>query len=439
MVYIPKGGNPAEVSNYRPISILPLISKLCEKIVHTQLLEYLNLNNILNKKQHGFRPKHSTMTSLQELTDAIYNGIEEKSVTMVTYLDFAKAFDTINHLILCKKLGKIGLDEASVSWFKSYLSGRMQSVKVNGITSDPKQIICGVPQGSILGPLLFLIYINDLDTSLVYMNSQLYADDTALFCVYQQATADIVQRINADLANVANWCKKNKLSLNIKKTKYAIYGTRQRRRRHPNIVISIDGQTLLQTQQYRYLGMELDVDLNFKSHIKGLNKSVAYKSFLTAKLRTGLNQDATLDIIKTMILPVLDYGQLIYSAGCKTGLNRLDSILSRLLRLCYYRERNESIENLLTMAGLCPLIKRRDRALATAAYKYAQLPHHADTRGINTRLHDALLMKVSWPKSAKARQSVTHRVSHKWNSLPAPLRSKDSLLTFKKAYITEYP
>ena len=240
------------------------------------------------------------------------------------------------------------------------------------------------------------------------------------------------------MQSIYSLCRGDESATNIIATTWPP-GTRPKRKSHPALELKIDDQAILQTYQYRYLGMELDVDLNFKSHIKGLNKSVAYKSFLTAKLRTGLNQDATLDIIKSMILPVLDYGQLKYSSGCRTGLTRLESVLNRLLRLCYYRERNEPIENLLTMAGLCPLVKRRERALATAAYKYAQLPQHADTRGINTRLHDALLMKVSWPKSAKARQSVTHRVSHKWNSLPAPLRNMDSLLTFKKAYIAEYP
>ena len=270
---LPKGGNPSEVNNLRPISILPLISKICEKVVHSQVLTYLTSENILTAKQHGFRPSHSTITSLTELTDQIYKAIDNKLVTLVTYLDFAKAFDTINHDLLSQKLRKIGLAEASVSWFKSYLTNRLQMTKANGVTSLPGRITCGVPQGSILGPLLFLIYINDLPTSLTSLQCQLYADDTALYTPCKFPDPDIVPRINADLLNVANWCKKNKLSLNIKKTKYTVYGTRQQIAILPQLNFSIDGQAILQTPHYRYLGLELDSHLNFKSHLNTSQKA----------------------------------------------------------------------------------------------------------------------------------------------------------------------
>ena len=363
-----QGGNPSEVNNLRPISILPLISKICEKVVHSQVLTYLTSENILTAKQHGFRPSHSTITSLTELTDQIYKAIDNKLVTLVTYLDFAKAFDTINHDLLSQKLRKIGLAEASVSWFKSYLTNRLQMTKANGVTSLPGRITCGVPQGSILGPLLFLIYINDLPTSLTSLQCQLYADDTALYTPCKFPDPDIVPRINADLLNVANWCKKNKLSLNIKKTKYTVYGTRQQIAILPQLNFSIDGQAILQTPHYRYLGLELDSHMNFKSHLNTSQKSLCYKSYLTSKIRYSVTKAAALDIIKSKILPVIDYGHLIYGAGNKGSLDKLQTILNRILRLCFFLDRDAPLDALLKSAEINLLADRREKALTMASF-----------------------------------------------------------------------
>ena len=332
---------------------------------------------------------------------------------------------------LCQKLQKIGLAEAAVTWFKSYLSNRMQKCKANGLVSPPQKVLCGVPQGSILGPLLFLVYINDLESCLKYMKVQLYADDTALYCVYKKLTPYILHCVNSDLANVANWCKKNKLSLNIKKTKYAIYGTRPKRKSHPVLELKIDDQAILQTYQYRYLGMELDVDLNFKGHIGVVYKSLSYKSLLVSRLRNDLTIEATHDIITTMMLPIADYGQLIYGSGNKTKLDRLDSTLDRLLRICYYKDKHRGIDFIRAKAGIDALNICREKAEKVAAFKYAQIAENLDVREIFTRRHDANLVKVVWYKTTKARQSVTYKIAHRWNSLPVGLRTLDSLDVFK--------
>ena len=233
-------------------------------------------------------------------------------------------------------------------------------------------------------------------------------------------------RINEDLMNVANWCKKNKLSLNIKKTKFALYGTKYRLQNHGHVDLLIDGQNLLRTHQYRYLGLELDSDLNFKGHVKVVQKSLSYKSYLLSRLRMSLTQDATLDIVKTMVLLVVDYGQLVYGAGHKNTLDRM-------LRLCYYQQRNSSIEELRILAGLDTLDLRRTKAVKSASFKYAQVPENRDTRHISTRRHDATLVKVVWYKTSKARQGVSYRLAHSWNSLDVDLRRITSHKVFKNA------
>ena len=318
-----------------------------------------------------------------------------------------------------------------LSWFKDYLTNRQQSTRANGFTSLPRVVQCGVPQGSILGPLLFLVYINDLPTSLDMLKCQLYADDTALYTSFRYPTPDIVERVNVDLLNVANWCKKNKLSLNLKKTKYTIYGTRQRLSNLPHLKLSIDGQNLLQNPHYRYLGMELDSKMNFKAHRNIAQKSLSYKSYLTSKLRYGITKDAALDIVNTMILPALAYGHLIYGAGNKGALDKLQNISNRLLRLCFFLRRDTPLTALRIESGISTLELRRAKALANESFKFAQNPVNQDNRLIHTRAHDALLVKIPHYKTKTARQSVAYQLAYKWNSFDVKIRAIDSPMVFR--------
>ena len=206
-----KKGDSHEISNYRPISLLPSISKVLEKIVYNRLFDFLNTHNILNSNQYGFRKNHSTDQALIQIYDKITNAMANKQHVIGIFLDLSKAFDTLDHNILLYKLEFYGIRGQALSWFKDYLIKRKQYVTFNGLNSDLLPVECGVPQGSILGPLLFLLYVNDLSNTSSLLSFVLFADDTNIFCSHTKLES-LVNILNNELSKVSNWFKCNKLS-----------------------------------------------------------------------------------------------------------------------------------------------------------------------------------------------------------------------------------
>ena len=178
---IHKSGSTSDAANYRPISTLPVFSKILERAVHTMVYAYFQENNLLSNHQSGYRPLHSTSTCLIDVTNRLLQNIDRGRLTGMIFLDLTKAFDTIDHDVMLNKLLDLGFSDTALVWFRAYLSNRTQSVRVNGVLSDPQSIEFGVPQGSLLGPLLFITYINDLPSVVMNCEIQLYADDTLLF------------------------------------------------------------------------------------------------------------------------------------------------------------------------------------------------------------------------------------------------------------------
>ena len=203
-----KEGDKADKSNYRPISVLPVISRLFEKLAADQLYQHMYDNGLFSSEQSGFLRLHSTVTCLLKNTDDWYNGLDLGKLVGLVFIDLKKAFDTVDHDILCKKLEYYGIQERELAWFKSYLANRKQFSRVNGIDSSVEEVNVGVPQGSCLGPLLFLIYVNDLPRSVQGSRMSMYADDTSI-CHQSSDIAQLNGAINSDLALVEKWLKGN--------------------------------------------------------------------------------------------------------------------------------------------------------------------------------------------------------------------------------------
>ena len=224
---IHKSGDKKIRGNYRPISVLSIIAKLFEKLVCAQLNSFLTENNILSSCQSGFRKNYSTASALLANTDSWLLNMDAGMINGVLFLDLFKAFDTVYHGILLSKLSIYGIQNKALDWFKSYLHNRTQYCRVNSATSSTRKIRCGVPQGSNLGPLLFLLYVNDLPNCLDKSCPAMYADDTNL-TVCSDSINNLEEALNSEMKNIHQWLLSNKLTLYIEKTEYMIIGTRQR-------------------------------------------------------------------------------------------------------------------------------------------------------------------------------------------------------------------
>jgi hypothetical protein len=264
-----KEGDYEQASNNRPISLLPIMSKVCDKVALNQLTPYLTSKQRLATNQSGNGKWHSTETSLLSSTDAILKGIDQRKVTAVVYLDMSKAlFDSVNHDILLNKLKAIGLSPSAVSLFRSYLSHKFQAVRINSTLSDALPVAYGVPQGSVLGALLFNIYVKDLPTVMKSCKSECYVDHSKLllsFAVSDRETAKDL--ILSDLERVRNWCFDNVLLLNPDKIKLMVFGSRQMLTKVPGFCLPLLGKELVPCQTIKYLGPKFDPILSFDTHI----------------------------------------------------------------------------------------------------------------------------------------------------------------------------
>ena len=264
VIPLPKDGDLKLVSNYRPISILPTFSKIFEKVVYKRLYSFLDRHSAMTSSQYGFRSGKSTTLAILKHLDYVYDNIDKGNLVFSIFLDFRKAFDCVDHNILLSKLNIYGVRGIALDWFKSYLTNRKQYVQINDIKSKCCSISCGVPQGSILGPLLFLIFINDITYSSNKFKYILYADDSTLTMPINKSNAGSeLITINNELNNIYKWLCANKICLNADKTKYMVfsYGPNAL-----NSAIKIGEHYIIKAKTIKFLGIQIDENLSFKSH-----------------------------------------------------------------------------------------------------------------------------------------------------------------------------
>ena len=359
VIPIYKAADKEQLKNYRPISLLPAFSKIFEKVMYNKISSFLECKNLLYKHQYGFRSKHSTVHPLLHLINgcAESNNKNPSEYTLSIFCDLSKAFDVISHDILIKKLNYYGIRGIANQWFVSYLSNRYQYVDIDGITSTLEKIICGVPQGSILGPLLYLIYVNDISESTPDKVLS-FADDTSIYMSHHDLHT-LFMNANISINKVFDWFCANRLSLNPTKTKYIVIHAPQKRHiNFDNLNLSINGTNLsrigtnFEEHTTKFLGIYMDETLSWKHHISYINTKISRAIFALKQVKHFLPKESLKTLYFALIQPHINYGILAWGNSSKSILKKTTTLQKRALRLIHKASYNSHTDPLFRKSGI---------------------------------------------------------------------------------------
>ena len=412
------------------------------------MYDYLTKCGVLHPSQSGFRSNHSTTTTLLDVTDFILNNMNEGKATGAIFLDLKKAFDTINHDLLIKKLDKYGISGASLKWFISYLNERSQAVNVSSSLSDFKNINIGIPQGTILGPLLFIIFVNSLPDC-VNCKTIMYADDTTLMCSSNDASV-LQSQLNDNLSKIASWFNENHLTLNIKKTKLTVFGTRHILDKFDNVNVIYNGDCIENVESFKYLGVTFDPLLSWCEHVNHISSKISQRIGVIRRIKFYLPNDILNMLAKALVMPHFDYCSPVWTNCNTTLLNSLQIHHNRLARILLSADIRTRIDDMMNSLNWVRLNKRWENQLLVMLFKclthkappylcsqfrYTQSIHTHGTRSQTSKC----LVLPTW-NIIPGKRSFHYRACHSWNELPLNLRNvlfTMNLYSFKKQ-ISDY-
>ena len=428
-----KKGSKLNVENYRPISLLPVFSKILERLVHNRLSDFLDECNVFYDRQFGFRSNHSTADATSYLASELYQALDDGEKAICVFMDLSKAFDTLNISILMQKLEHYGVRGLENNWFSSYLSGRTQFVEIEGHRSlNICEIKHGVPQGSILGPLLFNLYINDFWNCLTFGNAVMFADDTNI--IFKSKNAYYLELMaNDDILAASEWLNENKLSLNVNKTNF-MYFDLSHNKRIPKLSIASNEINEVETQ--KFLGVIFDNKLNWKPHINSVISKLNSCLGATRRAQPFLNRDAFFTIYHSLMKSHIEYCCTTWASykprGNKVLLQRVQAVCNKYFRLAFNLERTASVKEILFNANILDVNQTYD-------FHAAQLMHKARAGNLPESLQNLFKIGIFRPclfsvlpnRIAQTERSIYQSAPRVWNAISSEVTQETEFRKFK--------
>ena len=436
--------DPSDVKNYRPVSLLSFLSKTLERVVSNQLSLHLSQNNLLDPNQSGFKKAHSTETALLAVTEALHSAQAASHSAVLILLDLSAAFDTVNHRLLLDTLADLGIGGTALKWFSSYLTDRTYQVSWKGLLSSPRTLHTGVPQGSVLGPLLFSLYTKSLGTIITAHNLSYhcYADDTQLFLSFPPSATQVEHRITACLADISQWMSANHLKLNPDKTELLFFPAKSSPSR--DLTISIDNNLVTSAPKAKNLGVVLDSQLSFTAHITAVTRSCRFTLYNIRRIRPFLTQESAQLLIQTSVLSKLDYCNSLLTGLPACALKPLQLIQNAAARLVFNQPKFSHVTPLLRSLHWLPVAARTEYKTLMLAFKATKgmappylanlIAPYKPSRALRSAEAGKLVVpSLKTPGQRSTRPKLFSLLAPKlWNALPITIRTAESLPIFRR-------
>ena len=430
-----KSGSKSVANNYRPISVISVFSRILERIVHDQVYEYLKVNKVLTMSQSAFQKLCSTIPSLIDSTDYWYENIDHKQLNLAIFLDLKKAFDTVDHKILLEKLRKYGIRELSGDWFESYLKNRRQYCAANGYESRPRTVTCGIPQGSCLGPLLFIIYLNDFEKCLKVSKAGMYADDTHV-TVTSMNVEELVHKAQEELTQISEYMRLNKLSANPQKTEYMIIGHPRRTNKvEIHETLRLNGADIKRVKKTKSLGVIVDEGLNWEEQFKTIKGKVSGGLTSLKKLKNILPQSQLSNVYRALVESHMRYADVIWGSLTHSKKESLQRLQDRAIFIIETARIKDKWSNNLLSAEQLVMFDR-----AVMAYKimnrlcpenlWNKFQRRSHYSNYNTRFCRDL--QIPRYNLEYAKKGFSYSALKVWNEIPISIRELPTLCRFKK-------
>ena len=426
-----KKGDKLDSTNYRPISVTPSFAKIFERLLLTQIMEFIDKHKIINKEQFGFQKKKSATDAVLELVETVSANLDKSKETVAIFLDLAKAFNSISHNIFLKKIEMYGFSQEAKELLFSFLANRRQKVKLNGVFSDCEILNHGVPQGTVLGPLIFLLYVNDFSSNISTTEKVIqFADDTSIVCCGQKGSFH--GKVTEILQKTEEYVEMNRLTLNTNKTELIFFS----RDNSDFGSIFYKNEVLTTQKSCRYLGIQIDRNLSFEEQLNKTLKKMAHAIRSIYLIRHQVPLNARILLLKSLVLSHLSFSAIFFQNLSAKNLKRLNRQINWGIKVCFLRKKYDKARDLLIQTKTLPaeLIIAK-MSLIKFYYDIARPKNSENFHGYlslhqNTRTKQFKVRQNA--ETSFGMTSIVRQCVQKWNKLPHWLRLAKNGKVFKK-------